>query len=407
MYSYRYFEKILESLGYKEEENICDFWFAYLDDVRNKIDQPMEQHIDRFGLEIRWKSAMGLACNEAIRQYLHETQKQHCMGYQARVKNGIHFALAEIDFSQFDFQYDNKSVSLVGFVKQFDTSMVGGLADLRGINLAKISLSDAVIRNVCFGYGNFSSSRLSQLTFRNVNLNSADLRNSFVFNLTFDEQSGMGNADLRGAFVNILRGVNNPSVAFSYRYEPVSAFYLIGVLLAVLFAGREPYFLDKAGKGSRYWRNVGKHTKFLANDVSGLIGPDSKILRQYIDWFQYVFSNLASLRSQSIKNQVFFSLALVTTKAWSSYVSLAVTGLMINLVFALMFYSNHSNFNGLNKNYFSAFYYSVVTFTTLGYGDITPQGGWAQLLVIMEVVLGYVTLGVFVYLLSRKVGDKF
>lgn len=87
--------------------------------------------------------------------------------------------------------------------------------------------------------------------------------------------------------------------------------------------------------------------------------------------------------------------------------SLAVTGFVINLIFASMFYFNHSYFNGLDENFFSAFYYSVVTFTTLGYGDITPQGGWARLWVVLEVVLGYVTLGVFVYLLSRKVGDKF
>ena len=177
--------------------------------------------------------------------------------------------------------------------------------------------------------------------------------------------------------------------------------------MLVLFAGREPYFLDKAGEGSRLLRNAGKHTKFLANDVSALTVPDNKMLRRYIDWYQYVFTNLASLRRQSIKDKLFFSLAIVTTKAWSSYWSLAVTGLVINLLFALMFYFYHTNFNGLDENYFSAFYYSVVTFTTLGYGDITPQGGWARLLVMLEVVLGYVTLGVFVYLLSRKVGDKF
>ncbi len=406
-YSSQYFEKILESLGYNEEGNICDFWFKNIDAVSNKIDQPMKQHMDGFGLEVRWKSPMGLACNEAVRQYLHEKQKQHNIGHQARVNKGIYFSLAEIDFSQFDFQYDNESVSLVDYVNQFPTSKVGGMADLRGINLEKISLSNSVISNVNFAYGNFNKSHLSQLTLRNVNFVSTDMRNSFVFNLAFDDKSGMRNADLRGAFINILRGVNNASVAFSFKYEPVSAFYLIGALFAVLFAGREPYFLDKAGKGSRHLRNTGKHTKFLANDVSAMTAPDSKVLRRYIDWFQYVFSNLASLRSQSIKEKIFFSLAIVTTKAWSSYVSLAVTGLIINLLFALIFYFNHSNFDGLNENYFSAFYYSVVTFTTLGYGDITPQGGWAQLLVIVEVVFGYVTLGVFVYLLSRKVSDKF
>ncbi len=406
-YSCQYFEKILESLGYKEEENICDFWFKNIDAVSNKIDQQMKQHMDRLGLEIRWKSAMGLVCNEAVRQYLHEKQKQHCIGHQGRVNKGIYFSLAEFDFSQFDFQYDNKSVSLVDFVNQFPTSKVGGLADFRGINLAKISLNNAEISNVSFGYGDFKGSYLSQLTLFNASFVEADLRDSFVISLAFDDKSSMFNADLSGAFINGLHGVNNPSVAFSFKYEPVSAFYLIGALLLVLFAGREPYFLDEAGKGSRFLRNTGKHTKFLANDVSAMTAPDNKMLRRYIDWFQYVFSSLASLRSQSSWDKLCFSISIIASKAWSSGWPLAVSGLVINLLFAVGYYLLNPSIKGLDDNFFLAFYYSIVTFTTLGYGDITPLGGLAQLLVMIEVVLGYVTLGVFVYLLSQKISDKF
>jgi len=407
MYSYRYFEKTLKSLGYKGEGNICDFWFDHIDAVSNKVNQQMKTHMDTFGLEIRWKSLIGIVCNEAVRQYLNEKQKELWGMQQAAGPSGSLGLLVNIDFCQFHFLYDNKSVSLNEFVNQFPTSKFTGLSDLRGINLATLSLQNAVLNNVTFAYANFKGSHLFQLTLRNVYLISADLRNSFVINLTFDDKSSLRNADLRGAFVNTLRGVNDISVALPFRYEPVSALYLIGALVFVLFAGREPYFFDKAGKGTRFLRNVGKHTKFLANDVSALTAPDNKMLRRYIDWYQYVFPKLASLRTQSIKDKLFFSLSIVTTKAWSSYVSLAVTGLVINLIFAVIFYVNYLSFEGLNQNFFSAFYYSVVTFTTLGYGDIFPKGGWAQLLVIVEVVLGYVTLGVFVYLLSRKVGDKF
>ncbi|TKJ42765.1 hypothetical protein CEE36_06690 [candidate division TA06 bacterium B3_TA06] len=49
-----------------------------------------------------------------------------------------------------------------------------------------------------------------------------------------------------------------------------------------------------------------------------------------------------------------------------------------------------------------AWYFSVVTFVTLGFGDITPTTGLAKLFVVAEVVMGYVFLGTLVTLIARK-----
>lgn len=50
-----------------------------------------------------------------------------------------------------------------------------------------------------------------------------------------------------------------------------------------------------------------------------------------------------------------------------------------------------------------AFYFSIVTFTTLGYGDILPQNGIGQALVVFEVLLGYFMLGALVAIIIRKI----
>jgi hypothetical protein len=50
-----------------------------------------------------------------------------------------------------------------------------------------------------------------------------------------------------------------------------------------------------------------------------------------------------------------------------------------------------------------AFYFSIVTFTTLGYGDILPQNGIGQALVAFEVLLGYFMLGALVAIIIRKI----
>jgi len=56
--------------------------------------------------------------------------------------------------------------------------------------------------------------------------------------------------------------------------------------------------------------------------------------------------------------------------------------------------------------WFTSFYYSIVTYTTLGFGDVTPQSGTGQLLVTIEVILGYITLGMLVAILAQKVARR-
>ena len=50
----------------------------------------------------------------------------------------------------------------------------------------------------------------------------------------------------------------------------------------------------------------------------------------------------------------------------------------------------------------TAIYFSVVTFTTLGFGDITPLSGAGKIAVVIEVILGYVMFGILLTLVARK-----
>jgi len=56
--------------------------------------------------------------------------------------------------------------------------------------------------------------------------------------------------------------------------------------------------------------------------------------------------------------------------------------------------------------WFSPFYYSFVTYTTLGFGDITPITKEGMILVTIEVILGYITLGLLVSILANKVARR-
>ena len=56
--------------------------------------------------------------------------------------------------------------------------------------------------------------------------------------------------------------------------------------------------------------------------------------------------------------------------------------------------------------FLSSFYYSVVTLTTLGYGDVLPASPAAQIVAMVEVALGYVMLGGLLSIFSNKMARR-
>ena len=52
------------------------------------------------------------------------------------------------------------------------------------------------------------------------------------------------------------------------------------------------------------------------------------------------------------------------------------------------------------------FYYSIVTHTTLGFGDVTPKTLTGQVFVTIKVVFGYVTLGLLISILANRVARR-
>ena len=64
------------------------------------------------------------------------------------------------------------------------------------------------------------------------------------------------------------------------------------------------------------------------------------------------------------------------------------------------------NLNSHEKGFVSSLYFSVITITTLGYGDITPVGTLSQILTASESVLGIVLIGLFLNTLSHQQAEE-
>jgi len=57
---------------------------------------------------------------------------------------------------------------------------------------------------------------------------------------------------------------------------------------------------------------------------------------------------------------------------------------------------------GAEPGWFTYFYFSIVTFTTLGFGDVVPVNTIGQIIVAVEVISGYVMLGGLISIFTNK-----
>jgi len=57
-------------------------------------------------------------------------------------------------------------------------------------------------------------------------------------------------------------------------------------------------------------------------------------------------------------------------------------------------------------NFLNCLYFSVVTFTTLGYGDFQPAVGLSRFFVSLESIIGAITMALFVYTFARRTGGR-
>jgi hypothetical protein len=60
----------------------------------------------------------------------------------------------------------------------------------------------------------------------------------------------------------------------------------------------------------------------------------------------------------------------------------------------------------LEFNFLTTLYYSVVTFTTLGFGDIIPKTSISAMCVTAEVIFGYVMLGGLITIFASKLSRR-
>ena len=78
----------------------------------------------------------------------------------------------------------------------------------------------------------------------------------------------------------------------------------------------------------------------------------------------------------------------------------AIYGAIYRIFPHILDYTNSAN------SWFTPYYFSIVTYTTLGFGDVRPTTLVGEIIVASEVILGYTTLGLLLSVLAQSIARR-
>ena len=286
-------------------------------------------------------------------------------------------------------------------------------ADLSGANLSHANLSSANLKNADLSNVKLIGADLSLANIENASLTNADLRGAELYGTNLSG-TNLFNADLRGArlYGANLSGAKNIRYA---RFDEIVVEERLGDKLV-----REGKFIEAIESYNRaidvYLLLKRVFTENGLYDRAGIYSVGEWRLRGKIQRIGY-----RALKTRYIDQ--FLPLTVRFRKKWVAFVEGKARWLanrflyfsssygespgrvFLTTVFVITIYALLYRILGAVKGargFAENLYFSVVTFTTVGYGDYVPKSGY-HLLAASEAFLGAFLMAFFVVVLSRKV----
>ncbi|WP_158247251.1 pentapeptide repeat-containing protein [Geothermobacter hydrogeniphilus] len=218
-------------------------------------------------------------------------------------------------------------------------------ADLHEASFSRANLSGANLHCV-----DLRQARIREATLTHCDLSEADMQQADL-SLTCVRGANFSNADLRGARLRRLQGFKRAN--------------WVGVdIRDINFAGA--YLMRREIIDQNYIREFRSY-----NRLTALL---------YYPWWLTCDCGRSMLR-------------------WCFWIGIQA------FFFAWLFTLTDVNY-GDHATWLSPLYFSVVTLTTLGYGDVTPAGLSAQIVAMAEVTIGYIMLGGLLSIFSNKLARR-
>ncbi len=317
----------------------------------------------------RWKE-MNNAEKAFYRQMPEETIRDRWDTPQGQEVRAVIIAVNTCATSKADYS------SIVGTIKTSWGKREHPKTDLRGLDLSGYSnlIDDTIwafdLSDCALHYSDFSGCELTSSDFSRSDILYADFANAILSECNFSKtnltltsfcNSDLNLADLRGAWITDIDLVDSN----------------LGFV------------------------KFNRRTTFHNMDPSKVSGASNPLFLSYTR--RRIF--LQHFKSQSFLNCVLYYIWFAISDCGYSFTRWFALSAIICSVFGKVYSLIPSDFSIINNRVptaFSFYYYSVVTFTTLGFGDILPKTLRAEILVTLEVIVGYIMLGGLISIFASK-----
>jgi len=282
--------------------------------------------------------------------------------------------------------------------------------------------SNCLFKNVIFVNCNFyninecilicnSKTIFIDCQFKNCNMEKSIFQNVDLHNIKF-EHTNLKGAILKKVYINNVCITDCDCRSFKIINSDVKEFEFEDNYLTKF---DEHTFIDKIKIDKRYKKSYavafkvykGIASKFEANALLNNAGE------------YYYMSKCMEYKSLTGMNKVKAAIFWLLCGYGERPTFALITSLEIVLVFAIMYmltglsvgeyvisYKDVSlqgfPYQNLDRDFMKSLYFSIVTFTTVGYGDITPIG-YSVLLSGIEMMLGVTMVGIWTATLARKI----
>ncbi len=277
-------------------------------------------------------------------------------------------------------------------------------ANFAEANLQGASLWHADLQEACFWDANLRSANLSDANLQRASLWDANLQGATLWDANLQEAT-LWNADLEGANLTAanLQGASLADATLqsaNLQGANLREAFLAGANLHG--ADLSTANLEKANVARVEFSRDSRQRAYRGIRVATCYG--SQIFKRFAQDQDYI----EEFRS-SLWGSVLFWPWYVFANCGRSFFQWAIWWLGMAVAFGGIYYwmgNDHIYAGELGFSWTSMLYYSVTTFTTLGYADIKPITEAAVKVVMVESFLGYLMLGGLISILATKVARR-
>ncbi len=276
---------------------------------------------------------------------------------------------------------------------------------LTGARLVRTDLTGAQLRDVDLSGAELLGAELSGADLANTNMTNAALLEATAAEAVFFgarcDGASFNGADLSQAEFRAAELIGASLVDTVLVGTDFSACRMSGADLAGAdVAGASFRDADLRGARLRHVANYGE-SDWIAADITDADFTGAWNVRRHIQDVNYIHE----FRSQSRWHEVLYHLWWATSDCGRSLLRWTLWSTLIALSYAALYNLVDIEWGG-HDGPLSPVYFSIVTFTTLGFGDVTPTSALGEVLVMSEVILGYLSLGGMMSILSDKMARR-